>query len=264
MAATSQKKKTFEDYEGFVEKFKPKKTTDDCYTPPEVYDAVCGWVENEFSVSRASFVRPFFPGGDYEHYDYPDGCIVVDNPPFSIITRITDFYARHGHKFFLFAPNLTLFTCGKKCCNIITNTSIRYENGATVNTSFVTNLDAENAIRLEPGLKKIIEDAQGTERKAKMPVYVFPDNLVTAARLGKVLTATESPVKIKKSEARYCQNLDSMKANGKSIFGQGFLISDAAAERIHTNNKNSIHWCLSDREQAIVEELNDAVQPEPK
>ncbi len=28
------------DYDGFVEKFKPKKTTDDCYTPPEVYDVV--------------------------------------------------------------------------------------------------------------------------------------------------------------------------------------------------------------------------------
>ena len=35
MAATSQCKDKFEDYEGFVDKFKPKKTTDDCYTPPE-------------------------------------------------------------------------------------------------------------------------------------------------------------------------------------------------------------------------------------
>ena len=26
-----------ESYEDFVEKFKPKKTTDDCYTPPGVY-----------------------------------------------------------------------------------------------------------------------------------------------------------------------------------------------------------------------------------
>lgn len=32
----------FNDYEGFVEKFKPKKTTDDCYTPPEIYEAVKG------------------------------------------------------------------------------------------------------------------------------------------------------------------------------------------------------------------------------
>lgn len=26
------------EYEAFVDKFKPKKTTDDCYTPPDVYD----------------------------------------------------------------------------------------------------------------------------------------------------------------------------------------------------------------------------------
>lgn len=38
MAATSQNKELFEDYEGFVEKFEPKKTTDDCYTPPKIYD----------------------------------------------------------------------------------------------------------------------------------------------------------------------------------------------------------------------------------
>lgn len=29
--------KKFNEYEGFVDKFKPKKTTDDCYTPPAVY-----------------------------------------------------------------------------------------------------------------------------------------------------------------------------------------------------------------------------------
>ena len=33
----------FNDYAGFVEKFKPKKTTDDCYTPPMVYEAVKDW-----------------------------------------------------------------------------------------------------------------------------------------------------------------------------------------------------------------------------
>ena len=30
----------FDDYKGFVNKFKPKKTTDDCYTPAIVYDAI--------------------------------------------------------------------------------------------------------------------------------------------------------------------------------------------------------------------------------
>ena len=31
------------DYDAFVENFKPKRTTDDCYTPPAVYEAVKGW-----------------------------------------------------------------------------------------------------------------------------------------------------------------------------------------------------------------------------
>ena len=32
--------KKSETYEEFVEKFKPKKPTDDCYTPPDVYEVI--------------------------------------------------------------------------------------------------------------------------------------------------------------------------------------------------------------------------------
>lgn len=39
-------------YEEFVEKFKPKKTTDDCYTPPAVYDALADWVADKWSAAR--------------------------------------------------------------------------------------------------------------------------------------------------------------------------------------------------------------------
>ena len=60
------------DYEGFTEKFKSKKTTDDCYTPPAVYDAVLGWLEENADIAGRKIVRPFYPGGDYEHYDYPE------------------------------------------------------------------------------------------------------------------------------------------------------------------------------------------------
>ena len=35
------------DYKEFVDKFKPKKTTDDCYTPPEIYEAVKDWAIKE-------------------------------------------------------------------------------------------------------------------------------------------------------------------------------------------------------------------------
>ena len=65
MASTSKQKHLFEDYDGFVEKFKPKKTTDDCYTPPDVYDCVIGWACERFGIDPGSIVRPFWPGGDY-------------------------------------------------------------------------------------------------------------------------------------------------------------------------------------------------------
>ena len=52
------------EYEAFVEKFKPKKTTDDCYTPENVYEAVAGWVADEYGRDRAGFLRPFWPGKD--------------------------------------------------------------------------------------------------------------------------------------------------------------------------------------------------------
>ena len=69
IAATSQNKETFEDYEGFVEKFKPKLTTDDCYTPTIVYEAVADWTAKEYGLDKFNFVRPFYPGGDYAEHD---------------------------------------------------------------------------------------------------------------------------------------------------------------------------------------------------
>lgn len=41
-----EKEKTlFDDYENFVDKFKAKKTTDDCYTPPEIYNCVLRYAQ---------------------------------------------------------------------------------------------------------------------------------------------------------------------------------------------------------------------------
>ena len=34
------------DYDAFVEKFKPKRTTDDCLTPEPVYNAIRQWVND--------------------------------------------------------------------------------------------------------------------------------------------------------------------------------------------------------------------------
>ena len=96
------------DYASFLDKFKPRLTTDDCLTPPNVYEAVRDWAVKEYALEGREIVRPFWPEGDprrpaggYEGMEYPDGCVVIDNPPFSIVSRIVSFYAGRGIDFFL-------------------------------------------------------------------------------------------------------------------------------------------------------------------
>lgn len=71
-----------EEYDAFRDKFQPKLTTDDCYTPANVYAAVLAWAVDRYGLQGAEVLRPFFPGGDYQTAVYPDGCVVIDNPPF--------------------------------------------------------------------------------------------------------------------------------------------------------------------------------------
>ena len=160
-------------YEKFVEKFKPKLTTDDCYTPPEVYEAVKDWAVKEYKLEDREIVRPFYPGGDYEHFNYIDGSVVIDNPPFSILSKIIDFYMERGIKFFLFAPHLTLFSGNRNICYLITGAKIIYENGANVSTSFITNMD-EYKIKVVPDLLKKIDTAQHKNRSTPPKNIAIP------------------------------------------------------------------------------------------
>lgn len=98
-----------ETYEEFVDKFKPKLTTDDCYTPDMVYNAVKSWTIKEMGWEGRPVVRPFYPGGDFENFDYPANCVVIDNPPFSIVSKIAKFYKERGIDYFLFCPILRVF-----------------------------------------------------------------------------------------------------------------------------------------------------------
>ena len=132
-----------EEYNDFIEKFEAKKTTDDCYTPEVIYDSICDWVCSEYGVNRSDFVRPFYPGGDYQKENYKQNSVVVDNPPFSILSQIIKWYADNGVRFFLFAPALTCFNGGSDACAtcLCVGVSITYANGATISTSFITNLE---------------------------------------------------------------------------------------------------------------------------
>ena len=262
-----------EDYEGFVEKFKPKKTTDDCYTPPYIYDAVLGWLRQNADIEGRQIVRPFWPGGDYRAADYPEGCVVVDNPPFSILAGIKRWYAAQGIRFFLFAPHLTLFSSDASgLTNIIADASIRYENGAVVNTGFVTNLPdfARYGIMGEPSLKAAIEDAQREalrmERDKKaLPKYSYPPHLVTVSTVAAIMGGG-IPVRIPREEMVFVRRLDAQIPVGKAVYGGGFLCSNRIAERLKAERlkaerlkaerlKAAHKFRLSEREQKLVDSL---------
>lgn len=248
-----------ENYESFVEKFKPKKTTDDCYTPPLVYDAVKSWVVSHYNLQGCEIVRPFYPGGDYQNYSYSENCIVIDNPPFSILAKIKAFYLEKNIKFFLFAPHLQLFSSNYMGIQyIVTDTDIIYENGARVNTSFVTNLGGD-FIRTEPELKGLIEQANKKRNETKkVPKYKYPDNVISPALLG---TACCVKWSIPTSEQCYfTRSLDSQKPHKKAIFGGGFIIPDKYAKPLTEARKlqeEKIQWELSEREKNIIKSLNE-------
>jgi len=266
----------FDDYKGFVNKFKPKKTTDDCYTPAIVYDAIAAWVVNEYGVSKSDFVRPFYPGYDYTAFDY-SGKIVVDNPPFSILGEIIKFYIKEGVKFFLFAPALTsLSHAEKSCCFICTDCSITYKNGANVNTAFLTNLEPyEIAVKTSPELSAIVDAAnEKAQKKApELPKYSYPPEVVNVALIT-TFARHKIPVSLRRDELHFVRELDSQKAVGKKMFGAGFLTThEKAAELIELRRQAEIAkqkaeearwlnadssrmvWELSEREKKIIEEM---------
>ena len=77
------KKEIHEDYDGFVSKFQRKKTTDDCMTPPAVYDVALQWIRTHCREELRGFtpVRPFWPDTEYTQFSYPPGCAC--SPPAS-------------------------------------------------------------------------------------------------------------------------------------------------------------------------------------
>ena len=245
-----------DEYNDFLDKFEAKKTTDDCYTPDNVYDAVANWVADEYGVDRAAFVRPFYPGGDYQAFRYPAGCAVVDNPPFSILAQIVDFYNDRGIRYFLFAPGLNVmgYAGRHQVCAVCTGVGVTYENGACVSTSFVTNMEPDDTCaRTAPSLYAAVDEANDENEKAmhvQMPKYEFPDEVITAAKMGWMAKYGQD-FKVKRGEALHIRTLDAMKEKDKAIFGSAFLLSErAAAERAAAEK-----WQLSEREKEIVRGL---------
>lgn len=206
-------KNKFEDYLAFCEKFETKKTTDDCYTPPAIMKVIFDYVEKMTNIPQDCYVRPFYPGGDYTKEDYTEK-IVVDNPPFSMLTKIIDFYNEHNVKFFLFAPKLTINNSifNRKTSCIVISQNIAYENGAKVATCFITNIPERPFMKYSEYLNKKIKEATPVKKK-KGFIREIPDffNATT-------ISADKPNDTFFLDEYEYIT-----KYKGRKIFGAGFI-----------------------------------------
>jgi hypothetical protein len=258
-----------EEYQAFLEKFQAKKTTDDCFTPDVVYTAVAEWVATKYGIKRKDMVRPFYPGGDYQKENYPKGAVVVDNPPFSILSQILTFYKENGIKFFLFAPTLTLFSSSSSSSALPCGVAITYENGASVNTSFLTNLEPVSVrLRSEPSLYRAVKKANDEnlrEMRKELPKYSYDHHIITAPFIG-ALSRLGIEFSVPVSESEPISQLEVQKASAKAIYGKGYIISDRVfaerekAEREKAEREKAERWELSEKELAIVRRLNMKIE----
>ena len=253
----------FSDYDGFLKKFEPKKTTDDCYTPKELMGLIVSYVNEKYPLKGKKIVRPFFPGGDFESVEYTEDMVVIDNPPFSIITKICKYYIERNIKFFLFAPHLTAFSSDIDCTHIIVSADITYENGAIIKTAFVSNLFGDLKVIGDADLHQKIKELQNRD-KVNLPKYEYPDHIITVSKIAYCVEKGIS-VAIKKKELRHYRAMDAQKEHGKGLFGSGFIASDSAAAAVAVaavaaaaarKKENVVVWELSEREMGIIKSLS--------
>lgn len=230
---------------------------------------------DRYGLNSEKFVRPFVPNGDYQSFDYAPDAIVVDNPPFSILSEIQRFYSQRNIKFFLFSPALTIFKpffADAGICAICTGSTITYDNGAVVRTSFVTNLEPGGHIAISaPGLYQAIQRADAMQRKKskkQLPKYAYPDNVITATMVN-YLSTHGIDYAVCAKDAYFVRALDDQKKHKKGIYGPGFLLSaraaadkvaakEAAEKEIEKATEKVLaaqQWQLSDRELEIIQRL---------
>lgn len=251
----------FRDYASFVAKFTEQpKTTDDCYTPEDVYNAVVEYVGTITDMTGKCILRPFYPGGDYENAEYPDNGIVIDNPPFSMFTKIVRWYLANDVPFFLFGNGMTIMKiCKYGATAVITGVGIKFHNGAVVGINFATNLLPSVMALTAPTLTDSIEACPSQNQKANLPNYGYPENIVSVSDM-QTIAAGGVDFAVMRSEAHIVGGLDNHPKGKGALFGDHLLVSQAKAQA-KAQAKSVIPIPLSEREIKIISTLEELPTP---
>lgn len=240
-------------------------TPDECYTPPAVYDTVLDYAVRRYNLQGKHVVRPFIPGGDYRKYVYDKNDVVIDNPPFSITTKIAKWYIEHNIPFFLFINGLYGVSLSRglhdKATVIVTNANVSfYNNGSEkrIKLGFVTNLEPKNIILR--GDVTLTNRLNGLIKKKSLNKFKYPANML---RNSDVLKAIHHGVELKltTNNCFFENNLDYNKEHKLTdVHGGCYLVNDNVYAEFKDSLKHGLAgtYCvtLSTREQNLIEQLN--------
>lgn len=250
-------KALFTDYESWLEKFSDKghpKTTDDCYTQEDVYEAIVQWLIEEGAITAGTpIVRPFFPGGDYINTDYPAGAVVVDNPPFSKFIEIIRFYTSEGIPFFLFGNGMTILSASEYCTAIIIHRKMIFENGATICVNFASNLFGDIMAMTAPRLSTLVKacKSQQNTRAKTLARIAYPPEVLRASDLQTIAEGGGTFVVMRG------EGVTKPKVCGHTTFGSSILIGkEKAKEKEKEKAKGTNFLRLTAEEEIIVRSLS--------
>ena len=185
--------------------------------------------------------------------------VVIDNPPFSLFTKIVQFYCTRNVPFFLFGPGLTIGTCFRWCTAIFISDQIRFSNGAMVRCNFASNLFGDAVAYSCPELARILKNCPSQNQKANLPKYRYPDELCSASDM-QTLAKGDYDFIIHRDECQIVRDLDHHpKASG--LFGDHLLLSSAKAAAKAAAIR-AIPVTLSDKEKRIISRLANHDNPE--
>ena len=276
---TSSNPIIFRDYDSFVAKFQDNgpKTTDDTYTPRDIYESVLRYVGEMCDLSDKVILRPFYPGGDYENAEYPENGVVIDNPPFSLLMKIVAFYTSRNIPFFLFGPGLTMGNCCKYCSVIVVSEQIMFENGAKVHCNFASNMFGDVMVMTAPKLDEYFRNCKSQVKPNPVAKIGYPAHVLSIGMMQQICKGGVDFV-VRSNECEILKSLDRLGTNAHKggLYGHHFLLnSKKAAEKEQARTasrlasekakeeaalKNTDFIELSDRERKIIEKLDRAAQ----
>lgn len=154
---------------------------------------------------------------------------------------------------------MTLFSPKSWCTRVVTGADVKYENGAVVKTSFVSNMFGDIEIFASPELGKLIAGVQKSPTTS-LPKYKYPENIITVSRICSLVNKGVSVVIPRQKVMKISTLLSQRRSKSPGIFGGGYLVSDSIAKELAIKEivvkEIAIEWPLMDQEKLVIQQLD--------